>query len=142
MADKAISQLAVAENLTPGDVMPIVTAGETKKVNLQTLFASAPLLTVSGLVKLAGPTETKLSGSLAIDRIVSYVSNPTVGVTTMPLPDAAENSLKIIISVDLSGPVHVTSSKGNGWSSLVFSSNGSAGVLLFQNDKWHVLCKT
>jgi len=137
---KAISQLDVATVLSGGSIIPIVDSGTTKQASLLTLFASAPLLTVAGLVKLAGANETISSGALSVTKVVSFVTNASVSTVSIALPDGSEGMLKIIIATTATHPILITSANGNSWSSMSLSA-GNCALLYFSNGKWHVLSK-
>jgi hypothetical protein len=141
MADKAISQLDSATTLSSGDVLPIVNGGVTKKVTLATLFAQMFDATFTGLIKIGGSTETKSSGTLAVDRTISFVTNGSVSPVNIALPNPAQDMVKIIIANALSGDVNITSANGNGWSSLPLTTQGDCLILLYAGSKWNVLSK-
>ena len=141
MADKSITQLTQVTALTGSDVVPVVNNSETKKVSISDLFASAPLLTVAGLIKVAGQTETKSSGAVSVDRTVSFVTNGTASPVNIALPDGSANMIKIIIADSLTSQVNITSANGNGFSSIPLATSG-ASVILFFSTKWHILGKS
>jgi len=139
MADKKISDLNAASTLNGADLLVLVQAGETKKVDVTTFLSKVPKLPVS-----QETPETVASGALSKTYDVSKISVPSSANVnyTLAAPVGTDVGRVKVIAMTSCTPTYtatVTVTSGAGFTTAVFNTAGETLTLKEVSGSWYVI---
>jgi hypothetical protein len=134
MADKKISELVSATVVNTTDFFPLVQAGTTLKLDMNTFLTNLPID-----IKVVQPAETPVSGAISTAVRASLISSAT-GATNYTLAAGKHGSKKIIAcnSLGASATAVVTVTGGTGFTTLTFNAIGQVVTLENISGNWYV----
>lgn len=142
MANKKISELALASTMMGADAMVLNQNQQTKQISVTNLFGSGIPVPVNIANELRFGSSSQLinTGTIALDAPVTQLQ--ISGTNQVTLPNGDENQIKIIVAVSTTTG-STTSISGSLYNnSILFRNAGDTAVLMFVNGKWAFLSGT
>ena len=133
MADKKISELTSATIVNTTDLLVLVQAGTTLKLDIATLLSHLPSQPIVIQVQ-----ESPVSGALSTTNRVSLVTSAS-GITNYTLAAATHGTKKHIAAATMAGTnAIVTVTNGIGFTTLTLNAAGDSVTLENINGYWYI----
>lgn len=129
-----VSDLPIASNTTPSDVLYLVQGSVDKQLSILNLFANLSTPLGAGVLSFPQTPEIITSGAVSLTIPVSQLS--LNGNTTITLANGTPQQIKILVATATAGSSSATINANIFNTSITFSKAGDTAMLMYTGTAW------